>query len=147
MRTIILLAHATRRKQLVTLMRKHGPMFDEYRLLSTSELGAFLEEQTGFEVAHVFPAAKGGDIQLCGLVCTNSIGAVIFLDDPHNTDPAEPQLAQFLRACDLNNVPLATNVVTAHALASWLGRKLGEDAAAETAQPEDDRPESGVALQ
>ena len=126
MRTVILIAHQSRNKRLVTLLKKHIGIFEEYRLLSTSETGELLEAETGLEVTHLFPARKGGDIQLCGLVCTNSIAAVIFLNDPHSTDPAEPDIAQFLRACDLNNVPLATNVVTAHALAFWLGRNLGD---------------------
>lgn len=146
MRTIILLSHASRRNRLVTLMRKHAPVFEEYRLLSTTELGEFLEEKTGFEVSHVFPAAKGGDIQLCGLVCTNSIGAVIFLNDPHCVDPAEPRLDQFIRACDLNNVPLATNIVTAHALTTWLGRKI-EEGDPDPAQSRENEASPEAALQ
>jgi len=128
MRTIILLAHKSRNRRLVTLLKKHLAIFEEYRLLSTSETGEMLEAETGLEVTHLFPARKGGDIQLCGLVCTNSIAAVVFLNDPHSIDPAEPDLPQFLRACDLNNVPLATNIVTAHALAIWLGRNLEGEA-------------------
>ncbi len=135
MRTIIVMAHGSRHKRLATLLRKHAEIFGEYRLLSTAETGACLEAETGFEVAHLFPVAKGGDIQLCGLVCTNSIAAVIFLNDPHCTDPAEPRIGQFIRACDLNNVPLATNVVTAHALALWLGRKLEGDRRREEMPP------------
>lgn len=115
--------------RLVKLIRRHMATFEGYRLLSTAETGEALESATGLEVTHLFPAHKGGDIQLCGLVCTNTIAAVIFLRDPLSTDPAEPDIAPFLRACDLNNVPLATNVVTAHALAAWLGRKQAGDSA------------------
>lgn len=129
MRTIILIAHQAMMPRLVKLLRKHAAVFEEYRLLSTVETGEVLERETGLEVAHLFPASKGGDIQLCGLVCTNTIAAVLFLRDPVSTDPAEPDIAPFLRACDLNNVPLATNVVTAHALTAWLGRKQGGERA------------------
>lgn len=133
-RTIILIAHQAMTARLVKLMRRHMATFERYRLLSTAETGEALECETGLEVMHLFPARKGGDIQLCGLVCTNTIAAVIFLRDPLSTDPAEPDIAPFLRACDLNNVPLATNVVTAHALAAWLGRKpVGESTVAEDA--------------
>ena len=134
MRTVIVMAHTSRIGQLVKLMQKHDAVFDEYRLLSTSESGEVIEEKTGFEVTHIFPAAKGGDVQLCGLVCTNSVAAVFFLNDPNCTDPAEPRIDQFVRLCDLNNVPLATNIVTAHALALWLGRKIEEETAAEQQQ-------------
>lgn len=127
MRTVILIAHSTRHRQLVNLVKKHVAVLEEFRLISTTEAGEVLEEQTGLEVTHLFPARKGGDIQLCGLVCTNSISLVVFLDDPLATDPAEPDIRQFLRACDLNNVPLATNVVSGHALIAWLGRHYGEE--------------------
>jgi methylglyoxal synthase len=130
MRTIIVMAHQATNKRLVKLLIKHREVFREYRLLSTAETGEIVERETGLEVTHLFPARKGGDIQLCGLVCTGTIAAVIFLRDPLSNDPAEPDIAPFLRACDLNSVPLATNVVTAHALATWLGRKAAIDGAA-----------------
>lgn len=130
MRTVILIAHTAMTPRLVRLLRKHMTVFESYRLLSTSECGETLERERGFEVTHLFPARTGGDIQLCGLVCTNTIAAVIFLRDPLSADPSEPVIAPFLRACDLNNIPLATNVVTAHALAAWLGRKQKGEAMA-----------------
>lgn len=135
MRTLILIAHGSRHGRLVTLVKKHLRVLEEFRLISTAETGEVLEEKTGLEVTHLFPARKGGDIQLCGLVCTNTIAAVIFLNDPLTVDPAEPDIRQFLRACDLNNVPLATNVVSAHALITWLGRHFGGEAKAGEADP------------
>ena len=133
MRTLILIAHSSRHRRLATLVKKHLRVLEEFRLISTAESGEVLEADTGLEVTHLFPAKKGGDIQLCGLVCTNTIAAVIFLNDPLTVDAAEPDVQQFLRACDLNNVPLATNVVSAHALITWLGRHFGGEAGSETA--------------
>jgi methylglyoxal synthase len=52
------------------------------------------------------------------------IRAVFFLRDPVNPAPDEPEIAPFYRACDLNNVPMATNMVGALALTHWLGRKI-----------------------
>lgn len=134
MRTLILIAHGSRHRRLVTLVKKHLRVLEEFRLISTAETGEVLEAETGLEVTHLFPARKGGDIQLCGLVCTNTIAAVIFLNDPLSADPAGPDIQQFLRACDLNNVPLATNVVSGHALITWLGRHLGDEAEAGPAE-------------
>lgn len=143
MHTVIVIAPQSKTRQLATLLKKHRAVFEEYRLLSTSEVGEVLERETGLEISHIFPARKGGDIQLCGLVCTNSVLAVFFLHDPLSNDPADPDILPFLRSCDLNNVPLATNIVTAHALALWLGRKIeagvAAEAEAETAAPAGDR--------
>ena len=124
--TIILLAHKRLIKPLAGLMKRRTVTFEGFRLLSTSETGEQLEEMTGLEVSHVFSARRGGDMQLCGLICSNTIRAVFFLRDPLTLDPSEADILPFYRACDLNNVPLATNVVSAAAIAHWLGRKDAE---------------------
>ncbi len=121
--TVIILAHKRLIKPMAGLMKKRAATFEGYRLLSTTETGQELEEATGLEVSSVFSTRKGGEMQLCGLICSNTIRAVYFLRDPLNTDPAEPEIAPFYRACDLNNVPLATNLVAAAAITVWLGRK------------------------
>ena len=121
--TVIILAHKRLIKPMAGLIKKRTTIFEGYRLLSTTETGEQLEEATGLEVSSVFSIRKGGEMQLCGLICSNTIRAVFFLLDPLNTDPSEPDIAPFYRACDLNNVPLATNIVTAAAIIHWLGRK------------------------
>lgn len=126
-RTLILIAHKRLHAPLVKLIKRERAVFEAYRLLSTTETGEIIARETGLEVTSVFPARKGGEIQLCGLVCSNTIAAVFFLRDPVRAAGDEPDITPFYRACDLNNVPLATNLVTAAALTYWLGRKLGEE--------------------
>ncbi len=121
--TIIILAHKRLIKPMAGLLKKRASTFAGYRLLATTEIGEQLEKLSGLEISHVFPVSKGGDIQLCGLVCSNTIRAVFFLRDPLSNDPSEPEITPFYRACDLNNVPLATNLVSAAAITVWLGRK------------------------
>ena len=123
-RTIILIAHERMTDQLIKLMRRRRDVFEAYRLLATKETGEAIERELDLEVTHLFSGRRGGEIQLCGLVCTNTIGAVFFLRDPVNPAYDEPDITPFYRACDLHNVPLATNLVTAVALTHWLGRKL-----------------------
>lgn len=123
-KTLILIAHERKLPDLVTLMRKRKAVFEDYRLLATTETGTAVEQALGLEVTSVFSGRKGGEIQLCGLICTNSIRAVFFIRDPQTVRLDEPDITPFYRACDLNNVPLATNMVGAVALTHWLGRHL-----------------------
>lgn len=123
-RTIILIAHERMTDQLIKLMRRRRDVFEAYRLLATKETGEAIERELDLEVTHLFSGRRGGEIQLCGLVCTNTIGAVFFLRDPVNPAYDEPDITPFYRACDLHNVALATNLVSAVALTHWLGRKL-----------------------
>jgi len=123
-KTIILIAHERMTADLIKLMRKRIELFQAYRLLATSETGEAIEAELGLEVTHLFPGRKGGEIQLCGLICTNTIRAVYFLRDPVAPAFDEPDITPFYRACDLNNVAMATNMVGAVALTHWLGRKV-----------------------
>ena len=134
-KTLILIAHESKLPQLLKLMRKRRETFAEYRLLATSEIGEAIERELDLECTHLFSGRSGGEIQLCGLICTNTIRAVIFLRDPTSSRLDEPDITPFYRACDLNNVPLASNIVGAVALTHWLGRRQadeGADAARET---------------
>ncbi len=131
-KTLILIAHEHKLPELVKLMKSQRHVFADYRLLATSETGEAIERELGLEVTHLFSGRKGGEIQLCGLVCTNTVRAVYFIRDPQNPAFDEPDITPYYRACDLNNVPLATNMVTAVALTHWLGRRL---------RPAEERPE------
>jgi methylglyoxal synthase len=123
-KTIILIAHERMTADLIKLMRSKREVFDAYRLLATQETGEAIENELGMEVTHLFSGRKGGEIQLCGLICTNTIRAVYFLRDPVSPAFDEPDITPFYRACDLNNVAMATNMVGAVALTHWLGRKI-----------------------
>lgn len=123
-RTLILIAHDSKLPELLKLMKKRREVFEEYRLLATAETGGAIERELGLECTHLFSGRKGGEIQLCGLICTNTIRAVFFLRDPESNRMDEPDITPFYRACDLNNVPMATNMVGAVALIHWLGRKI-----------------------
>jgi len=123
-KTIILIAHERMLPDLLKLMRKRMEVFEKYRLLATRETGEAIEKELGLEVTHLFSGRRGGEIQLCGLICTNTIRAVYFLRDPVSPGFDEPDITPFYRACDLNNVAMATNMVGAVALTFWLGRKF-----------------------
>jgi len=126
-RTLILIAHERKLPELVKLIRKRIEIFQEYRLLATLETGTVLEKELSLEVTSLFSGHKGGEIQLCGLICSNTIRAVYFLRDPVAPAYNEPDIKPFYRACDSNNVPMATNMVGAVALTYWLGRNLHQD--------------------
>lgn len=123
-KSIILIAHDTMMDQLIKLIKSSREVFESYRLLSTKETGGVIEKELGLEVSCLHSTAQGAEVHLCGLVCTTGvIRAVFFLRDPLTADESQPDISPFYRVCDLNKVPLATNIVGGAALAHWLGRK------------------------
>lgn len=133
--TIILIAHQRKLPELLKLMRRRRAVFEAYRLLATTETGEAIERELGLEVTHLFSGRTGGEVQLCGLICTNVIRAVYFLRDPVNPAADEPDITPFYRVCDLNNVPMATNMVGALALTHWLARRLEDEQPEATPAP------------
>ena len=47
---------------------------------------------------------------------------VIFLRDPNNPKPHEPDVNNVVRLCDIYNIPLATNLASAELLIKALDR-------------------------
>jgi methylglyoxal synthase len=45
---------------------------------------------------------------------------VIFLRDPMTPQPHEPDINALVRACDVHNIPCATNMASAHLVLSQL---------------------------
>lgn len=122
--TIILITHTSKTAEFIRMINHKREVFADYRLLATVETGEAISEETGLEVTSLFSGRRGGEIQLCGLICSNSIRAVFFIRDPDNIRLDEPDITPYYRICDLNNVPMATNMVGAVALTHWLGRKI-----------------------
>ena len=49
-------------------------------------------------------------------LATGQVQMVVFLRDPMTPQPHEPDINALVRACDVHDVPCATNVATAHRL-------------------------------
>ena len=64
----------------------------------------------------------GGDTQIGARVAVGDVAAVVFLIDPLYAQPHEPDIRALLRVCEVHNVPLATNIATAEAVITHLGK-------------------------
>ncbi|HDK3922997.1 TPA: methylglyoxal synthase, partial [Staphylococcus aureus] len=52
------------------------------------------------------------------------VDIVVFLRDPMTAQPHDPDITALVRACDVHNVPVATNVATARMLLDDLARNM-----------------------
>ena len=58
----------------------------------------------------------GGDLQIGARLAEGGVQAVVFLRDPMTPQPHEPDINALVRACDVHDVPCATNVSGARLL-------------------------------
>jgi methylglyoxal synthase len=115
-KTLALIAHDGRKEVLIAFAAIHRELLGRFRLIGTATTARLVSEQTGLPIEAMLSGPLGGDVQIAARVATGDVQAVIFLIDPLNAHPHEPDIQAILRVCNVHNVPLATNVATAELL-------------------------------
>lgn len=120
---VALIAHDRKKPEMIALCRDFRDVLAREDLVATKGTGGLVEELTGLTVTKVNPGEKGGDLQIGALIAADEVKAVIFLRDPLTAHPHEPDITAVLKVCDVNDIPLATNVSTARLLLTYLQRQ------------------------
>jgi methylglyoxal synthase len=125
---IALIAHDGKKADLVSFAHKNVDLLRRFRLVATGTTGQLLRDQLELDVHRYRSGPLGGDVQIAARIVEGDVFAVIFFVDPLDKHPHEPDIQTLLRACNVHNVPLATNEATAHYI---IARETVEDVAAE----------------
>jgi len=120
---IALVAHDKKKNDMVALTTEFAPLLRQHRLMATGTTGGRLQTEVGLEVERLLSGPLGGDLQIGARLSVGEVDIVIFLRDPMTAQPHEPDISALLRACDVHNVPCATNVATARLLLDDLARR------------------------
>ncbi|PSB09873.1 methylglyoxal synthase [Pleurocapsa sp. CCALA 161] len=123
-RTIALIAHDAKKDEIVNFALSHQPLLSRYHLIATGITGKRIKDATKLEIEIMASGSLGGDVQIAAKVVAGEVIAVIFLIDPLNAQPDEPDIQALLRICNLHLVPLATNLATAEAIANSFAQSL-----------------------
>ena len=113
---IAVIAHDGKKADLVAFATYNRDRLAEFELVATSSTGKLLVDKVGLEVQCLESGPVGGDVQIANRVVEGQIDAVVFMVDPLDKHPHEPDIQTLLRICNVCNVPLATNSATADAL-------------------------------
>jgi len=113
---IALIAHNNKKSDMVALAREFAPFFSRCTLSATGTTGQRLKDEVGLEVELMLSGPMGGDLQIGARLATGEVDAIIFLRDPMTPQPHEPDINALVRACDVHDVPCATNLSTARLL-------------------------------
>ncbi len=117
---IALVAHDRRKDAMVALAQEFAPTLRQHRLMATGTTGGRLRNEVGLEVECLLSGPLGGDLQIGARLSMGEVHAVVFLRDPMTPQPHEPDINALVRACDVHNVPCATNVAGARILLEHL---------------------------
>ena len=113
---LAIIAHDGKKADLVAFATFNRDRLAEFDLIATASTGRLLSGKVGLEVECLESGPVGGDVQIASRVVQGEIDAVLFMVDPLDKHPHEPDIQTLLRICNVCNVPLATNLATADAL-------------------------------
>jgi|DewCreStandDraft_4_1066084.scaffolds.fasta_scaffold01578_29 methylglyoxal synthase len=124
MKALALIAHDGKKTDMVSFAKDHKDLLTRFPLIATGTTGRLLQEKAGLGVTCMLSGPLGGDQQIGAMVAEDKVLAVIFLRDPLQAQPHEPDVQALMRVCDVHNVPLATNLTAAEAVLAWLQSEL-----------------------
>ncbi|PSQ88870.1 MAG: methylglyoxal synthase [Bacteroidetes bacterium QS_8_64_10] len=116
--TIALIAHDGKKADMVAFALQHKELLAQFRLVATGTTGKLMRERVGLNVERVMSGPLGGDVQIAARVVKEDVQAVLFLVDPLDKHPHDPDIQTLMRACNVHDVPLATNLATARLIVS-----------------------------
>lgn len=132
---IALIAHDQKKDDMVMVATEFATFLSRCHLLATGTTGGRLQNEVGLDVERCLSGPLGGDLQIGARLAVGEVDAVIFLRDPMTPQPHEPDINALVRACDVHNVPCATNVAGARLLLRELDRLNSGPGRAPTSGP------------
>jgi methylglyoxal synthase len=110
---IALIAHDKKKNDMIDLAIKYKDVLAPHELCATGTTGTLVMGETGLKITRMKSGPLGGDQQIGSMIAEGKLDLVIFLRDPLTAQPHEPDVSALLRLCDVQNIPLATNVKSA----------------------------------
>ncbi|MBQ9117694.1 MAG: methylglyoxal synthase [Clostridia bacterium] len=122
---IALIAHDKKKNDMIELAKKYRGVLEGHTLYATGTTGTLVMGETNLPVIRMKSGPLGGDQQIGAMLACGELDLIIFLRDPLTAQPHEPDVSALLRLCDVQNIPLATNVSSAVIMLEALDKKIG----------------------
>lgn len=113
---IALIAHDKKKDEMISLSIKYKEALSEHDLYATGTTGTLVMGETGLSIKRMKSGPLGGDQQIGSMVAEGKLDLIIFLRDPLTSQPHEPDVSALLRLCDVQKIPLATNLKSAEVM-------------------------------
>lgn len=97
-------------------------ILSKHHLCATSITAKYISESTGLAVESLFTGSLGGTEQITSRISYNEIDLLLFFRNTSADALKASEDINLLRACDIYNIPVATNIATAEVLVRALER-------------------------
>ncbi len=112
-KTIALIAHDKKKKELVDWCEKNKEELSKHFLCGTGTSARLVAEHTGLPVKAYNSGPLGGDQQIGAKVVEGKINFIVFFSDPLEAQPHDPDVKALLRIAQVYDIPIANNQSTA----------------------------------
>ena len=119
---IALIAHDKKKSDMIKLAIEHKETLAQHELYATGTTGTLVMGETGLKINRMKSGPLGGDQQIGSMVAEGKLDLIVFLRDPLTSQPHEPDVSALLRLCDVQSIPLATNVKSAEVMLKALAK-------------------------
>ena len=120
---IAIIADDTKKELMTQFCIAYSGNLGRHNLCATSITGKCIADATGLEIDYMLPGDVGGVEQIASRIAYNEIDMLLYFRDcSREVCPWEESERHLLRECDINNVPVATNIATAEVLVLALER-------------------------
>ena len=120
---IAIIADDTKKELMTQFCIAYCGILGKHHLCATQITGKFIADATGLDIEYMLPGDVGGVEQIASRIAFNEIDMLLYFRDSSQVNsPWEESERHLLRECDINNVPVATNIATAEVLVLALER-------------------------
>lgn len=111
--TIALIAHNSRKSDLLNWAKQHRAKLLSYNLIGTTNTAKLLSDVLDLQVQGFGHGPSGGDILLAARILQGEVQKVIFFIDAESPHGHEHDIQTLIRTAVINNIPIALNRASA----------------------------------
>ena len=112
-KNIALIAHDGKKQEMLQWCIENRKILKKHHLCGTGTTARMITEQAGLSVKGYNSGPLGGDQQVGAKIVEGQIDFMIFLWDPLEAQPHDPDVKALLRIAVVYDIPVANNLATA----------------------------------